>query len=121
MTEESKNKGGAPPGNQNARKHGYYSTILDDAGKADFERATEVEGIDEEIALLRVKIKALVQRDPDNIRLIMRAIDSMGKLARTKFNIGKNDKKSVAEAVAGILKDIAIPMGVGISSFMKKG
>lgn len=118
---EVKNKGGAPLGNQNARKHGFYSRALKDSEKADFEEARDVEGIDEEIALLRVKIKSLVEYDPDNIRLMMRAIDSMGKLARTKFNIGKNDKKSVAEAVAGILKDIAIPMGVGISSFVKRG
>lgn len=121
MVEESKNKGGAPLGNQNARKHGFYSKVMGEAEKADFELAMELDGIDEEIALLRVKIKSLIEYDPQNIRLIMHAIDSIGRLIRTKFSIGKNDKKGLLDAVAGILKDIAIPMGVGISSFIKKG
>jgi uncharacterized protein YjcR len=56
MPAEAEKKRGAPRGNQNARKHGFYSRVLDDAEELDFEQATEVEGLDEEIALLRVKI-----------------------------------------------------------------
>ena len=61
-----KRKRGAPKGNQNARKHGFYSKVLDEAERLDFELATGVEGIDEEIALIRVKIKSLLERDPEN-------------------------------------------------------
>ena len=121
MGEESKNKGGAPLGNQNARKHGFYSKVMDEAEKADFEEAIEVDGIDEEIALLRVKIKSLVQHDTHNIRLIMHAIDSIGRLIRTKFSIGKNDKKGLLDAVGNVLKDIVLPVGMSIGNIVKKG
>jgi|GEM_PF-6518470 len=59
MVEETgeKKKRGAPEGNQYARKHGFYSHVLSESEQADYELATRVEGIDEEIALLRVKIK----------------------------------------------------------------
>ena len=60
MAEEIKKKGGAPEGNQYARKHGFYSHIMSEEEQMDFDLATQVEGIDEEIALLRVKIKSLV-------------------------------------------------------------
>ena len=37
---------GAPRGNQNARKHGFYSRVLDEAQKLQLDEAREVEGID---------------------------------------------------------------------------
>ncbi len=112
MTTETNKKRGAPKGNQNARKHGFYSKVLDEAEKLDFELATGVEGIDDEIALLRVKIKSLVERDPQNIKLIMQAINTLERLIRTKYNIGKEDKKGLKEAIANVLKDIALPLGI---------
>ena len=47
MAKETKKKRGAPQGNQNARKNGYYSPLLDDEEQRDFFQATMVEGIDE--------------------------------------------------------------------------
>ena len=109
-------KRGAPEGNQNARKHGFYSRVLTDEERQDFEQATGVEGIDEEIALLRVKIKSVVENDPDNIGLIMQAIATLARLLRTKNNIGKKDRQGLRAAIGNVLKDIALPLGVGIGA-----
>ena len=115
-----KTKRGAPKGNQYARKHGYYSCVLDEEEQADFKIATRVEGIDEEIALLRVKIKSLVKHDPENIKLIMQAVNTLARLIRTKYNIGKEDKQSLKEAIATVLRDVALPLGIGIGSTINK-
>jgi hypothetical protein len=120
MVLEEKGKRGAPRGNQNARKHGFYSRVLDEAEKLDFEQATGVEGIDEEIALLRVKIKSILAHDPENIRLIMQATDALAKLIRTKYKIGKEDKKGLKEAIANVLRDVALPLGIGIGATIHK-
>ncbi len=109
-------KRGAPKGNQNARKHGFYSRVLDETEQLDFELATGVEGIDDEIALLRVKIKSLVARDPENLKLIMQATNTLARLVRTKYNIGREDKKGLREAIANVLRDIALPLGIGIGT-----
>jgi len=45
-----KKKRGAPKGNQNARKHGFYSQALNESEKLRLEQARGIEGIDEEIA-----------------------------------------------------------------------
>ena len=79
MAEEILKKRGAPKGNQNARKHGFYSKVLDEEERLDYEQATEVEGINGEIALLRVKIKSLIARDPENLNLIMEATGALAK------------------------------------------
>jgi len=82
----------------------------------DFELATRVEGIDDEIALLRVKIKSLIAQDPDNIKLIMQGTNALARLIRTEYNIGKKDKKGLKEAITNVLRDVALPLGIGIGA-----
>lgn len=117
-----KKKKGAPKGNQRASKHGFYSKVLDEAEQLDFELAQGVEGIDDEIALLRVKINSVLEKDPENIRLIIEATNTLARLVRTKYNISKEDKKGLKDAIHNTLRDIAAPLGIaiGVSSAVIK-
>ena len=109
-----KRERGAPKGNQNASKHSFYSKVLDEAEKLDFELASGVEGIDNEIALLRVKIKSLLENEPENIRLIMQVTNALERLVRTRYNITKEQRKGLKEAIGNVLRDVALPLGIGI-------
>jgi hypothetical protein len=120
MPAKANRKKGAPKGNQNARKHGFYSKVLDEAEQLDFELATGVEGIDDEIALLRVKIKSILAHDPENIKLIKQATDALARLVKTRYSISKEDKKGLKEAIGNVLKDVALPLGIGIGSAIGK-
>jgi len=120
MSAEEKRKRGAPRGNQNARKHGFYSKVLDEAEQLDFELATGVDGIDDEIALLRVKVKSILEKDPDNIKLIMQATNTLAGLVKTRYKITKEQKRGLKEAIGNVLKDIALPLGVGIGTTIGK-
>ena len=120
MPEKVNRKRGAPRGNQNARKHGFYSRVLNEAERLDLELAQGVEGIDDEIALLRVKIKSILENDPENVRLIMEATNTLARLVRTRYNITKEQKKGLKEAIGNVLKDIALPLGIGIGATIGK-
>ncbi len=115
-----KRKRGGQPANQNARKHGFYSNVLDEAEKLDLELASGVEGIDDEIDLLRVKIKSILENDPENIKLIMEATNTLARLVKTRYNITKEQKKGLKEAIGNVLKDIALPLGIGIGATISK-
>ena len=117
-TDEITKKRGAPAGNQYARTHGFYSPMLTEEERLNFIQATEVEGLDSEIALLRVKIPSLVARDPENLRLITQVTNALARLVMTKYDISKNDKQGLKEAVENVLRDIALPIGIG--SIFKK-
>ena len=116
---ERKHRGFAK-GNQYARKHGFYSHVLDEQERRDFELATTVEGIDDEIALLRVKIKSLVERDPENLRLIVHATNALARLVVAKYNIRKDDKQGLKETIANVLRDVALPIGLVIGTRLQQ-
>ena len=120
MPTRVKRKRGGQPDNQNARKHGFYSRALDEAERLDFELATGVNGIDDEIALLRVKIKSLLEHDPENIKLIMQATNTLAGLVKTSYNMTKEQRKGLKEAIGNVLRDIALPLGIGIGATINK-
>jgi len=107
-------KRGAPPGNKNAVKHGFYSKALLEAERITLQEAVKVEGVDEEIALLRYKLAELVENYPDRIDLQVETASAIARLVRTRYQISKEQKKSLKEAIARVLTEVAVPLGIGI-------
>lgn len=105
-------KKGAPQGNQNAKKHGFYSKALDKAEELRLEEARGIDGLDEEIAVLRIKLRSIIQSEPQNIELALAAANTIARLVRTRYNISKEQKRSLKDAIAKVLTEIAIPLGV---------
>lgn len=105
-------KRGAPKGNQSARKHGFYSQALDEAELLELEEARGMDGLDEEIAILRTKLKNLIESQPQNIELALEAANTIARLVRTRYNITREQKKSLKEAIAKVLTEIAVPLGI---------
>jgi hypothetical protein len=86
-------KPGGQIGNQNARIHGYYSKILDEDEKKYYRQAAQFVGLDAEIVLLRVKLKSLIDHDPQNLKLISQAANSLARMVLTQYSINKPDKE----------------------------
>ena len=105
---------GAQKGNQNARTHGFYSRVLDKAERLELDEASGIEGLDGEIALLRVKIQSLLAKDPNNVQLIMQATSTLARLVRTRYNLEKDQGKGLKEAIGNVLKEIAVPLGIKV-------
>ncbi len=120
MPAKADRKRGAPKGNQNARKRDFYAKVLDEAERLDFELASGVNGIDDEIALLRVKIKSILGDEPKNIKLIVEATNALERLVRTKYRITREQRKGLKEAIGNVLRDVALPLGIGIGAAINK-
>jgi len=100
--------------NRKGNPKGFYSRVLDEAEKVDIEEAFYIEGIDEEIALLRLKLKELVEKQPERIDLHFEAANTIARLVKTRYQISKEQKKSLKEAVAKVLTEVAVPLGIGV-------
>ncbi|HEY49572.1 MAG TPA: hypothetical protein G4O13_05960 [Dehalococcoidia bacterium] len=107
-----KKASGSAGAGRNSAKRGFYSRALDEAEELDFELAQGVEGIDDEIALLRVKIKSLLENDPENVKLIMDATSALARLVMTRYRISSAQKRALTDAIGKVLQGLAIPLGI---------
>jgi len=94
------------------RRSGFYGKALDEAEKLELEEARDIEGIDEEIAILRVKLMELILAKPESLDLHLRVATAIARLVTTRYNITKEQKKSLREAVTKVLAEIAVPLGI---------
>ncbi len=93
---------------------GFYGRALDEAEKLELEEASYIEGIDEEIALLRVKLRELLQEQPERIDLHFEAANIIARLVRTRYQITREQKRSLKEAIQKVLTEVAVPLGIGV-------
>jgi hypothetical protein len=83
----TRNEGGQP-GNRNALTNGLYSPVRPDVPEIEYFQAAAVAGINDEIALIRFKLKQVLEKDPDNISAVLRATTTLGRLLGLKHRIG---------------------------------
>jgi hypothetical protein len=94
------------------KRRGFYVLALDEAERLELEEARGVEGLDEEIAMLRIKLRALMVTEPERFDLQLKAADTIAKLVKTRYNISKEQKRSLKDAITRVLTEIAVPLGV---------
>jgi hypothetical protein len=92
----------------------FYNRPLDEAEKLELLEASHVEGIDEEIALLRVKLRELLAEQPERIDLHFEAANIIARLVRIRYQINKEQKKPLKEAIQKVLTEVAVPLGIGV-------
>lgn len=84
----------------------FYAQALSEAERVLIPEARELEGLDEEIALLRVKLSTALAEHPDNMPLMMRGVELLVKAVAAKYRLSKKSQDNLAEAIDGVLKEI---------------
>ena len=101
-------------GKQKGRKRGFYGRALDEVERLGLEEARDIEGLDEEIAMLRFKLREIIENEPDRLDLHLKTTNTIARLVGIRYNISKEQKKSLKEAISRVLTELAIPLGVNI-------
>ena len=78
---------GAQPGNQNARKHGFYSSALSPEQQESLEDAAALKDLQSEIALMRVKLSDLAGNPNASDELFLKAVRVVGRLIDIQHKI----------------------------------
>jgi len=93
-------------------KRDFYAPALGETRSLMLEEAVGVEGLDQEIALLRLKLRDLIRDYPDKIELHLRTANAIAAMVMISYSISKDQKKSLREAITRVLTELAIPLGV---------
>ena len=99
-----KRRRGGQKGNRNARKHGFYSGTLSPAEISQLWNITNLEGVDPEIALIRVKLQSSLQYDPDNPRVIREASRLLVKWYSANYRLDPADRNYLKTVVENFLE-----------------
>ena len=95
-----------------SQRVGFYSYALGEAERLELEEAREIEGLDDEIAILRLRLRDLLVDEPDRLDLHLKMAESIAKLVKTRYNISKEGKRSLKAAITKVLTEIALPLGI---------
>lgn len=93
---------------------GFYSRALEEAENLELDEAHRLEGVDDEIALLRLELAKLLRNHPEEIDLHLKAANTIARLVKIKYQISKEQKNSLKEAIARVLTEVALPLGINV-------
>ncbi len=109
-----KPKKGAPKGNHNAIKHGFYSMAFKKAQQFELDLASGMEGVSEEIALIRLKIKEAVSGgDMRNLMPLVHSALALEKLIRTHQKFFSSEGNRLEKAFENVVMHTILPLTKG--------
>ena len=109
----SKRKRGGQKGNRNACKHGFYSGTLSPAETSQLWNITNLEGLDPEIAFIRVKLQSSLQHDPGNRRVIREASRLLVKWYSENYELDPTDRNYLRTVVENLLEIASLRHSAG--------
>lgn len=104
MRVKTRRKRGAQRGNQNARRHGFYSNSLNIAETCRFWNLINLSSLEPAIALLIVKSHSLVHAAPDNRRALKEAVKLLAKWYSARHRLGNKDSRHLKKFVSGLIE-----------------
>ena len=73
----------------------FYEKALSEAERAGVAAALDVEGVDEEIAALRLRIRTAIKEHPEDLALILRGMDVLRRLVVTRYGLSRGDQREM--------------------------
>ena len=91
---------------------GLYAAALSEAERVMLSQARGINGVDEELAVLRVKLATLLQNQPENMTLLLRSIEVLVRTLAVRYRLSERAKDDLYENVLGVLRGIGGVMGL---------
>ena len=84
----------------------FYRGALSRAERVRLSEAGEVEGLDQEVALLRLKLRQLLEQDPAKVDLLFKRVNLLVTAVATRYRLSPQSRDDLSESVAAVVKDI---------------
>ena len=89
-----------------ATARNFYRQALDQAERLDLDRAQEIEGLDDEIALMRVRLKRATEERPRDVQLLMKGLEILVRAVGARYRLSPKSRKDLAENLAATLNSL---------------
>ncbi len=78
---------------------GFYERVADSAERVELAEAGRVKGLDQEIALLRVRLRHAVAERPDDLPLLLKGLGLLVKAVTARYSLSKKDGRDLDAAL----------------------
>ena len=85
---------------------GFYSSALSRAERMRLPKARTQEGLDEEIALLRVRLHRVAQEHPEQFELLLKAVNTLVRAVAMKYKLSDEPAEDLAKNIIGVLRGV---------------
>jgi hypothetical protein len=85
----------------------FYAEALSEAERADLPLAREIDGVDQEIALLRLRLRSLLAERPEDFTLMLRGVDLLTKAVSARYRLSKQAREDLSTALAKVVRGMA--------------
>jgi hypothetical protein len=89
-----------------AAARNFYSHALDQTERKDLKKAQEIEGLDDEIAMMRVRLKRAIGERPKDVQLLMKGLNILVRAVGARYRLSPKSRKDLAENLAATLNSL---------------
>ena len=84
----------------------FYADVLSEANRVRLEAARGLEGIDEEIAILRIKLRDQLMQNPERAALFFKGMEMLMKAVTTRYKLSPKSKDDLTDSIVGVINGI---------------
>ena len=110
-----KRRRGAQPANTNALRHGLYARHLTPQQQEALVDAHELDPADlrQEIALLRARLAALLEAEPQRFDLLVQGLRTLAHLVAIRHRLSPDSADNLADAIGNVIEGLGTQLGLG--------
>ncbi|MBI1886338.1 MAG: hypothetical protein HYS09_08540 [Chloroflexi bacterium] len=91
----------------------FYQGALSEAEQLELAQAQHVEGLDEEIAVLRVRLKAALRQRPEDLALIAKGLDMLVKAVAARYRLSPKARRDLADNIGAVIDNLSVLLHPG--------
>ncbi len=84
----------------------FYADVLSEAERVRMEAAREMQGIDEEVAILRIKLRDQIMQHPEKAELLFKGMNMLTKAVSTQYKLSPKSQDDLNDSIIGVINGI---------------
>ena len=89
---------------------GFYRSALSEAERLALSEAADMRGLDDEIAVLRVKLRTALEEQPQDVKLMFKGLELLVKALAARYRLSQQAEGELSEKVEAVLRDLGAPL-----------
>ena len=90
----------------------FYTSRMSHGGRRRFANAGKLEGISEETAIIRLRLRQVLINHPNDHALVLKTIQLLIRAVSAQTRISRNSPESSAQGIENILRDVGLKLGL---------